>query len=57
LEHIGELGKTCWELHFELEEYAGKVNIGNTLGMWLEQHNPQKKRIYIICLMNGHKGI
>jgi hypothetical protein len=52
LEHIGELGKTCWELHFELEEY-----IGNTLGMWLEQHNPQKKKNYIICLMNGHKGI
>jgi hypothetical protein len=27
---------------FELEEY-----VGNTLGMWLEQHNPQRK-IYIL---------
>jgi hypothetical protein len=36
----------CWERH-----------VGNTLGTWSEQQNPQKKRIYVICLMNGYNGI
>jgi len=36
----------CWESH-----------VGNTLGTWSEQQNPPKKRINVICLMNGYNGV